>query len=305
MEQKEILVVGSLNMDLVVKLVDMPKVGETVLGRDIHYVPGGKGANQSFAATRLGGKVTMLGKVGDDDFGKTLVNHLNKAGVNTSAIGFEKDCSTGLAIIYVNNEGDNSIAVIPGANARCDINYIESHLDKIRKADLIMMQMEIPMETVRYVIEVAHQYNKQLILNPAPAPDFIEDDLYKRIHYLTPNETELAKLTGYPADTMDEIIKASQYLIEKGVKKVLVTCGDRGAVLVDQASHRHYTTHKVEAIDTTAAGDSFNAAVAVKLMEGSSEEEAIQFANKVSGIVVTRVGAQSSIPSRQEVEEVR
>ena len=304
MREKKILVVGSLNMDLVVNLVAMPKVGETVLGNDLSYVPGGKGANQSFAATRLGGSVTMLGKVGDDNFGRALVNHLSEVGVDTSAIGIEEECSTGLAVIYVNNEGDNSIVVIPGANAKCDIPYINSHINKIEEADIIMIQMEIPLETVQYVIEMAKKYNKSLILNPAPAPDFMPDTLYKDIDYITPNETELAKLTNCPADTIDEIIKASQKLIDKGVKKVIVTCGERGAVLVDQISHKHYTTQKVEAIDTTAAGDSFNAAVAVKLMEGSSEEEAITFANKVSGIVVTRAGAQSSIPSRQEIEEV-
>ena len=298
---KHILVLGSLNMDLSVGMKAMPKVGETILGDYLKYSAGGKGANQACAVGRLGGTVKMLGSIGKDDFGMAQKESLQKSGVLVSEL---KECeeSTGTAIIYVNGEGDNSIVVIEGANKQCDIPYLEEREKEFEWMDYLLMQMEIPTKTIHYGAKKAKEKGKVVILNPAPAPDTMDLELLSMIDYLTPNETELAKLSQMPTDTLEQIQKASQSLLGKGVKKIIVTMGEKGSLLVDANGAKQFEAKKVQAIDTTAAGDCFNGAFVVGLAEGMTEEEAIRFATAASSIAVTRKGAQESIPYREEVK---
>ncbi|WP_206867597.1 ribokinase [Clostridium zeae] len=301
MKKKKILVIGSLNMDWVIPVNNIPKEGETILAESYIEIPGGKGANQAFAAQRLGGSVTMLGMVGDDTIGEKLISNLAAERIDITRIEKIKQLNSGLAIIYVNKEGANSIVVLPGANSSVDKNYIDKNIDILKDSDIIMLQMEIPKETVFYIIEKASEMNKIIILNPAPAPEILPKELLDKIDFLTPNETELEKLTGNLVNDIDSAIKASQILLSKGVKNVIVTLGESGALLLNNNICVTFKTEKVKAIDTTAAGDCFNGAFAVALSEGCSIEQAIQFANKAASISVTRKGAQPSIPFRNEL----
>lgn len=301
MRNKNILVVGSLNMDWVIPVQHTPLEGETILADGYSEVPGGKGANQAYAVGRLNGNVSMLGVVGSDEIGEKLVKNLLNVNVDTSRIARCIEGNSGLALIYVNARGNNSIVVLPGANMQCNNEYIDKNIDMIKNSDIILIQMEIPLETVEYVVKIANSYGKQIILNPAPAPDNISGDVFKLIDYITPNETELAKLTGTSVESVEEAIVAANILLNKGVKNIIVTLGESGALLVNEEETVHFKANKVKAIDTTAAGDSFNGAIAVYLSEGYTIHEAINFANRVSSIAVTRKGAQTSIPSRREI----
>ncbi len=301
----KLLVVGSLNMDLVVDVPYMPQVGETILGYGFNMIPGGKGANQAYAAAKLGAQAYMLGCVGKDEYGQILLKNLNGAGVNIESVEKQAGINTGTAFIYVNKEGNNNIVVVPGANSACSKEYIKRYKELFEYCDIIMLQCEIPMDTVSYVIETARKMNKTIILNPAPAPDHLPESILKMVDILTPNESELHKLTGIKTDTIDNIREAAGMLLSKGVKSVVVTWGDKGAVLVRGNICQHYPVKDVKVVDTTAAGDTFTAAVAVAISEGKSLDEAIEFANKASTIVVTRAGAQTSIPSRDEVNSFR
>ncbi len=302
--KKKILVIGSLNMDIVVSLKTMPDVGETVSGFSLTYIPGGKGANQACAAGKLLGDVSMLGCVGNDEFGKIQLSNLKEAGVNVSKLKISESNPTGTAIIYVNEMGDNSIVIISGANGECDIDYLRENDDLFHWCDFVILQMEIPYESVLYSIKRANQLNKKIILNPAPAPEELPDDILTMLEYITPNESELMKLTDYECRDLEDYIKASRKLLKRGVKNVLVTLGEKGALLVNEKTEKVYPTRKVESVDTTAAGDCFNAALTVGLADGKSEEEAIIFANISSSVVVTSKGAQSSLPERAEVNEI-
>ncbi len=301
---KKLLVIGSLNMDIVINVENMPLTGETILGKDIKYIPGGKGANQGFSAGKLGKNVTMLGCVGQDEFGEVLLNNLSRANVDIRYMKKSKELKTGTAFIYVNREGNNSIVVVPGANSQCDKNYLVEHDKQIQECDFILLQMEIPETAVYYVIQRAKQLGKTVILNPAPAPEKIPDVILKDIDYLTPNETELARLTNNSCEKLEDMIDASYILIQKGVKNVLVTLGERGALLVNENGTQVFATRKVKPVDTTAAGDCFSAAFVIALAEGKSQKEAISFANAASSIAVTRPGAQSSIPTREETDKL-
>lgn len=299
---KQILVVGSLNMDIVVEMSKMPKCGETVLGNGLSYVPGGKGANQACAIGRLGGNVSMLGCVGNDSFGSAQIESLSQCGVCMDYIQEEKTL-TGTAVIFVDKNGDNSIVVLSGANKHCDIEYIKKRDRLFRESDYIMFQMEIPTETVYYGLCRAKELGKNTLLNPAPVPDFIPDGIWKQIDYLTPNETELMKLTGIKDASEKNIRKGARKLIEKGVKNILVTLGERGALFINAETEQYFPARCVQAVDTTAAGDCFNGAFIMALAEGKNTEEAIKFANIASSITVTRKGAQSSIPYRDEIKK--
>lgn len=301
MDKNKIVVIGSLNMDWVIPVNHMPAEGETILAKGYTEVPGGKGANQAYAVGNLGGNVCMLGVIGKDELGQKLIKNLSRVGVDTSKISQLENENTGLALIYVNNHGENSIVVLPGANSQCDMTYIDSNMQTIKEADMIMLQMEIPQETVEYIIEKGYNLGKKIILNPAPAPTSLGDNILQKIDFITPNETELEKISGHTVKSLEDAKKAALILVDRGCKNVITTVGAEGAIWVTSESVKHFETQKVNPVDTTAAGDSFNAAMAVYLSEGHSVEEAIQFANKVSGIVVMRRGAQSSIPSREEI----
>lgn len=302
---KKILVIGSLNMDIVIDVDDMPFVGETVLGRNIRYVPGGKGANQAYAAAKLGSNVTMLGCVGTDDFGNRLLHNLEKAGVNTASVKRDPDNSTGTAVIYVNKAGNNSIVVVPGANKQCSVGYLKENDRLFEESDYILLQMEIPPEAVYYAVQRGKQLGKPVILNPAPAPIEISPDILKQLDYIIPNETELAKLSGSSCEKSEDVLFAAYELIGKGAVNVLVTLGEKGALLVNENGTEPIGAEKVNnVVDTTAAGDCFIAAFTTALAEEKEPEEAVLFANAAASITVTRAGAQSSIPSRAETDLV-
>lgn len=298
----KLLVVGSLNMDMVIDVDRMPKPGETLFGKKISLIPGGKGANQAYACGKLGANVSMIGAVGKDENGDKLLRNLQSVNVDTSGVQVLDDTVSGTAIITVNDEGDNSIIVISGANYELNEEHIKQHKNLIEECDIVVLQLEIPMDIVIYVAKLAKSLNKLVILDPAPAPKMLPDSLIKNVDIIKPNETELQTLTGMPTDTNAQIVEAAESLLDKGIDKVVVTVGSRGTVLVTRDNHEIFPPRKVEAVDTTAAGDAFTASLAMKLVEGSPIEEAIKFGNLVSSIVVTRKGAQSSIPSYDEVQ---
>ena len=302
MKTKNILIIGSLNTDLVVSVQRMPLMGETVLGKSISYVQGGKGANQAYAAARAGGNVTMLGCVGADEFGSVQIENLSNAGVDVSKIKISDKSPTGTAIIYVDEKGNNSIVVVAAANNDCNVEYIKENDDVLQACDYIMMQMEIPWETNYYAIKRAKQLGKTIILDPAPVSDPLPDEIYPMIDYITPNETEIMKLTSVKVSSIDDAEKGAKALLEKGVENVVVTLGKAGAMHVTNSQSRLFPARQVAAVDTTAAGDCFNAVFAAVLAEGKSEDEAIEIANTASSISVRKIGAQSSIPSRDEIE---
>ena len=301
--KKKITVIGSLNMDLVIDVDHMPAVGETLLAGQSTLIPGGKGANQAFTAGKLGADVTILGAVGNDSYGAALCESLSGAGVDTSHLLRLDGVSTGNAIITVNKEGNNSIIVIQGANARVDCDYIDRKMDVIRESDIVIFQLEIPLETVVYAAKKAKALGKTVILDPAPAVPDLPDELLRCADLIKPNETELGILLGDP-NAKDRLSESAGLLLARGAKNVLISLGGSGAYLKGEGGleHRFYTTD-VPVVDTTAAGDSFTAAVAVQLALGGGLVSAIEFADRVSTVVVTRKGAQSSIPSMQEVEE--
>ena len=301
MKRAKILVIGSLNIDWMIDVSHTPVAGETIMGHFNKEVPGGKGGNQAYAIGSLGGHVTMLGAVGNDAAGKTLLETLQHAGVNTSAIKLKTDIQSGMALIYINGDGDNTIVVLPNANHTITKEYIQQQQGLIEEADMIVLQMEIPYEAVYEAIHIAHSLDKIIILNPAPAPSSIPNDILSKIDYLTPNETELELLSGYSIHTLEETEQAAKSLLEKGVKHVITTLGSKGALLVTTERTTHFPGYPAHVVDTTAAGDSFNGAIAVYLSEGKTIDEAIQFANRVASITVTRSGAQSSIPFRADL----
>ncbi len=298
---KKIVVIGSLNMDFVIETPHMPKAGETVQGRSVSQVPGGKGANQAYAAGKLGGDVRMIGAVGDDAPGKTLKNNLGRVGVATEGIITVPGETTGQAFITVDVSGENSIVIIPGTNACVTRELIQSSIRYIQESDIVIMQLEIPIDTVEYVKDLAVSLGKVVILDPAPARADLPDSFWKGVDYIKPNETELAILTGRQIGSREEIEAGARQMLEKGVKNVIVTLGGEGCLLVSNEVTTWFSTKKVQAVDTTAAGDCFTAAFALALSKGKTCEEAIRFGQSASAIAVTRKGAQTSIPSPEEV----
>lgn len=297
----KILVVGSLNMDFVIDVDTSPRAGETVLGKEVTLIPGGKGANQAYAAAKLGGDVCMIGALGDDVYGKLLKDNLESAGVETSGIENIMGVSSGNAFITVDAKGENSIIVIQGTNALITREMIDRHMDLIDACDTVIMQLEIPLDVVAYVKDVAKEKGKRVILDPAPARGGLTEEFFQGFDIVKPNETELQTLLGRKMDTREALVQGARELLEKGVGKVIVTLGEKGCLFVTKDTYQEFPAKKVEAIDTTAAGDSFTAAFAAALERGSSYSEAVKFGNRVSGIVVTRKGAQTSIPAMEEV----
>ena len=297
----KILVIGSLNIDMVMKVDHMPTVGETILCDGMKLVAGGKGANQACAAGRLGTDVTMLGAIGNDSHGEMQRDSLQRSGVDVSGLITKERVSTGTAFITVNKEGNNSIVVVQGANAQFTPEDIEAHRDLLEECEIVILQLEIPMDTVLYAVKLARTLGKTVILDPAPVPEHFPEELYQYVDIIKPNESELSRLTGI-ADAQNHLEEAVQIVKDHGVKNVLVTLGGDGVYLdTENESPVHIPAKKVKVVDTTAAGDSFTAALAAMLLEGKTLKEAAEFANQVSAIVVTREGAQDSIPTLQEV----
>jgi ribokinase len=300
------VVIGSLNMDMVINLPRVPQAGETILCKTSSFVPGGKGANQAYAAARLGMNVSLIGAVGDDEFARTIIHNLEQAGVNTSGVKTKKNAATGLAVVSVEDSGENSIIVIAGANSQLTPDDIDNSLDVLQQAEVVILQLEIPLETVAYAAKLAKSLGKKVILDPAPAMADLPAELYKHVDLIKPNETELSILTGMSCENMADISDAVQKIKTQGIRDVVVTLGSRGVYMNSDAEGIHHViAHKVSAVDTTAAGDSFTAAMAMKLIDKENLLESIKFANYVSSIVVTREGAQSSIPTINEVIELK
>jgi ribokinase len=296
---KKILVIGSLNMDLVTHVPHLPRAGETLSSIKFQKNPGGKGANQAVAAAKLGAEVAMIGKVGSDDHGLALLNSLKQAGVNTK--GIRQEGTTGMAFINVSAEGENNIVLVSGANSSMQRSDIDESIILLKNSDIIIMQLEIPIDVVEYAIHLATEEKKEVILNPAPGQK-LPVHLLQRVDTLIPNETELQLLTGMPTSTEEEIIDAALYVKSLGVKRIIVTMGEKGSYLINDEQQVHKPAYKIKPVDTTAAGDSYIAAFAVGLTKGMSDLEAANFASKVAAITVTREGAQPSLPTLEEVE---
>lgn len=301
---KKIAVVGSLNIDMVARVAHMPVAGETIMGSGLSMVSGGKGANQAYAAGRLGGDVTMLGAIGDDEPGAAISRSLRQAKVNIEALRVSSELPTGTAWICINDQGNNTIVVLSGANKCCDVDYIETNRKQIENCDYLLVQFEIPLEAAVRAVEIAYGAGKIVILNPAPARVDFPVGVLEMVDLITPNETELFLLTGkrVKEPTMEEIEVQAGEILKLGVKQVLVTLGDKGSMLACGRKRQFFAARKVKAVDTTAAGDCFNGALAVALAEGKSIEEAVYFASVASSIAVQRLGAQNSIPERAEVD---
>lgn len=290
----KIVVIGSINMDYTAMVNKLPVGGQTLLAHEFKMSGGGKGANQAMAAAIFSDRVKMIGMVGDDIAGHALVEKMQAKGVDVSCVGF-CDVPTGTGLINVDHNGRNTIVVYPGANQALTPEIIESYRAEIEEADLIMMQLEIPLETVKKAAEIAYNAKVKILLNPAPAQQ-LDDELLSRVTYLTPNETELMKL----ASSL-ETHKGAAILREKGVKNVIVTLGDKGCYVRTDTMDQRVSSYHVDAIDTTAAGDSFSGALAVNIAKGHSLMSAIKIANATGALTTTKVGAQEALPTMQEV----
>jgi len=293
-----ILVVGSLNADLVVRAPRFPQPGETITGEDLQVVPGGKGANQAVAAARLGAKVSMLGRVGKDNFGDFLLSNLKANHVNSKFIQRD-DASTGTAIIIVDSNGQNSIVLSPGANGKVSPADVENA--SLFHHDLLMLQLEIPPPTVLAAAHKAREHNLRVVLNPAPAKE-IPDELIALTDFIIPNETELGLLTNQPVNDMTSAERAANKLLERGAKSVIVTLGSKGALTVNGTQVTHVDTFKVNVIDTTAAGDAFIGGFATALLSNKSLEESVRYGCACGALATTKFGAQPSLPTKEEVE---
>jgi ribokinase len=300
MKPTKILVVGSSNTDMVIKTTNFPAPGETILGGRFLMNAGGKGANQAVAAARLGGLVTFVGKIGDDIFGKQAVQQLEDEGINVDFIAVDPENPSGVAMITVDRHAENSIVVAPGSNGTLSPADFDKALPELIASEFVLMQLEIPVATVEYISGKAAGMNKKVILNPAPAA-VLSDELLKNLYLITPNETEAELLTGIKVTNQESAQKAAILLQEKGVEIVIITMGSAGAFLLEKGKSSLIKAPKVDAVDTTAAGDTFNGALVVALSEGKTIHDAIAFANQAASISVTRIGAQSSIPNRNEI----
>jgi|APTNR8051073442_1049403.scaffolds.fasta_scaffold00093_17 ribokinase len=300
MSAKKIIVIGSCNTDMVIKSDRLPIPGETVIGGTFLMNAGGKGANQAVAAARQGGKVTFISKTGNDVFGKQSVELYNSEGINTDFIFSDPKNPSGVALIMVDSHGENCIAVASGANGNLTPTDIEKAKAEIETADFVLMQLEIPIETVEYAAALAYKKGIPVILNPAPART-LSDKLLKCLYLVTPNETEAEILSGIKVFDWDSAKQAADVISAKGVDNVVITMGSMGAYIKEKDQYHIVEATKVKAVDTTAAGDCFSGTLCVGLSEGKSILESVKAASKVSAITVTRMGAQSSIPYRNEM----
>ena len=298
----KILVVGSINMDIVVGTQRLPSSGESVKGTYLKYIPGGKGANQAIAASRLGADVFFVGKLGNDSFGGDLKRFLNSERLNTEGVS-QIQTTSGIALITVGEKGENSIIVVPGSNAEVTKDYVDGYEYLIKQSDIIVSQFEIPIESVERVFTLAKKHSKTTVLNPAPAQE-VTNDLFKFVDYLILNETELSFFVGKLGGLTqkDEIIQAAKELISRGLKTVIVTLGSNGAITITRNEILVTKGIKVKAVDTTSAGDCFLGALVTRLNTSSSLEEALNFANKAASISVQKFGSSISIPHLRELE---
>jgi ribokinase len=296
-----IAVVGSSNMDLVVKSKRIPVTGETILGGDFIMVPGGKGANQAVAAAKLGAQVFFIAKLGDDIFGLQSLNNFKKEGVNTRYVLQTKDAPSGVALIMVDDEGNNIIVVAPGANNNLTPEDVKEAESDIALSGALVAQLEVPIETIEFAAGLANKSNVPFILDPAPAQK-LSPELLNMVDVLTPNETEAQILTGIEVKDQKSAEAAAQKLLECGVKNVILTMGASGYLSVGKEGKEFVAARKVTAADSTAAGDAFTGSLAVGLAKGQTLSEAASFANNVAAVSVTRMGAQPSMPTVEEID---
>lgn len=305
----DILVVGSLNADLVVRSPRFPQPGETITGEDLQIIPGGKGANQAIAAARQGASVSMLGRVGNDSFGPELINNLKQNRVDTSHVQISQS-ATGTAIIVVDSNGQNSIVLSPGANGK--VNSADVNAVSFSGYKLLLLQLEIPTESVLTATQRAKESGLRVLLNPAPAHS-LPDELISLPDFILPNETELSLLTNQSVNDIPSAEKAAKTLLERGAQNVIVTLGANGALIVSSKQVTHVNTYKVEVVDTTAAGDAFIGGCAARLLESASLltnspefalalQNAVRYGCACGAMATTRFGAQPSLPTREEVE---
>ncbi|HWR65754.1 MAG TPA: ribokinase [Bellilinea sp.] len=297
-----ITVIGSLNMDLVVRTPHAPKAGETLAGTDFHLIPGGKGANQAVAAARAGAAVRMVGCIGEDAFGPLMLDSLMAAGVEVSGVSRLSDVATGTATIIVEDGGQNRIIVVPGANGKLTPDFIQRQWLTIQQSDLILLQHEIPLATVHAVIEQAYAAGIRVLLNPAPFYP-IPADILAKVDTLVVNVGEAEALTGLAVTDAKTARSAAASLTDLGVASVIITLGANGALLRASNNDLFQPAFQVEVVDTTAAGDTFTGSFAASILHGLQPQEALHFASAASALAVTRLGAQTSIPAKDEVED--
>ena len=297
---KRLLVVGSTNTDMVIKTANLPRPGETVLGGVFFMNAGGKGANQAVAAARLGATVTFVCKTGNDIFGQQSRQLFIEEGIDTGYVFSDPEHPSGIALITVDAQAENCIAVASGANAFLFPYDLKNASIAIEQSDIVLMQLEIPMETIEFVAGIARTQGKTVILNPAPAQP-LSNGLLQCVNILTPNETEASMISGIPVTDLISAYKAARTICGMGVQTVIITLGAKGALIYTDEFQEEIPAEKVEAIDTTAAGDVFNGALAVALSENKNIRDAVRFACKAASISVTRIGAQASAPYRNEL----
>ncbi len=298
----KITVVGSSNTDMIIKVPKLPGIGETILGGKFTTALGGKGANQAVAAARAGGDVTFISRIGNDVFGEKSIDGFRKDRIHVDYIVIDPDAPSGIAQILVNQQGDNTIAVAPGANSNLSEYDVIAARDIILNSDIVLIQLEIPLKTVQYTAKLACENGVKVILNPAPV-HALPIELLKSAFILTPNQAEAELLTGVRVENENSAEDAGRILISKGVNKVIITMGREGALVLDSSGSELVTGYKVNVEDTTAAGDVFNGALAVAIAEKRNIFDAVRFANAAAALSVTRLGAQPSAPLREEIED--
>ena len=296
-----IVVVGSLHMDLTIKAKTIPRLGETVLGDQFKMSPGGKGANQAVAAAKLGANVTLIGRVGSETFGTDLIRNAGQHGINTRFIMQDKETQTGLALIMVDQKGNNIIAVFPGADMTCNKEDIDRADSVIESADILLAQLETPFHVVQHAIQKAFQCGVKVILNPSPARTLPEDVL-RKVYILTPNESEAEILSGTSITDLSSARKAITEILKKGTEGIVLTLGKEGALVGTKRETVHVKSPKVNPVDTTGAGDAFCGALAVAISSGENLEEAVVYANYAGALATTKMGAQEALPTREELE---
>lgn len=300
--KNKLCVLGSINVDHVIRVPYFPKAGETLTGYGYQIAYGGKGANQAVAAARVGAKVSFIGAIGDDQIGQTMKQAFEQDGIDTSAICVIPNQSTGLAMIQVADSGENSIVISAGANADLSESLVEQHKSQIEQADILLMQLESPLQAVTLATKFAKSAGVKVVLNPAPAQP-LPDSLLSHIDIITPNETEAEILTGIKVTDEQTAAVAANHFHQLGIETVLITLGSKGVYYSEKGQGEIIPGFRVDAVDTTAAGDTFNGAFVTALLEGKSAKDAIRFAHAAAAISVTRMGAQTAIPNRKEVEQ--
>ena len=297
---KKIIVIGSSNVDMVVRTSHLPAPGETILGGEFFMNQGGKGANQAVAIKRLGGNLIFMAKLGNDVLGRQSVGYFKKEGIDTRYIAFDEDSASGVALISVDDHAENSIVVASGANMLLNEQDVDKMLEEMCEGDILLMQLEIPLQTVEYAARKAFGKGVKVVLNPAPARS-LPKELFRHLYMVTPNRIEAEMLTGIKIANDADVEKVAEEICAMGVKNVIITLGSNRCLIREEGDSYRIDAFKVEPVDTTAAGDTFNGALCVGLSEGMDLKQAAVMASKASSIAVTRMGAQSSIPYREEL----